>query len=162
MKITAKSIAALTLPEGKSDSIHFDDDLPGFGYRLRRGAGGNVNTSWVAQYRRAGATRRALLGAGAVLSAEQARNAAKQVLAKVALGEDPQADKAERRDKDRLSLRSVIDEYLASRRARCGRAAARSDPLSHRTLLQAAARHGGGQHHPQGRSQPSRRDAAPA
>jgi integrase len=113
MKITARSVAALTLPRGKSDVIHFDDDLPGFGYRLRLGARGKVNASWVAQYRRAGATRRVLLGNGAVLSVEQARTAAKKILAKVALGEDPQADKAERRDKDRLSLRSVVDEYLA-------------------------------------------------
>ena len=113
MKITAKAVAALTLPEGKSDVIHFDDDLPGFGYRLRRSSTGKVNTSWVAQYRRVGTTRRVLLGGGSVLSAEQARAAARQILAKVALGDDPQADKTERRDKDRLSLRSVIDEYLS-------------------------------------------------
>ena len=41
---------------------------------------------------------------------------AKKVLAKVALGEDPQGDKADRSDKDRLSLRSVVDEYLAVKR----------------------------------------------
>ncbi len=54
-----------------------------------------------------------LLGSADVLGAEQARAAAKKMFAKVALGEDPQADKADRRDKDRLSLRSVVDEYLA-------------------------------------------------
>ena len=113
MRLTAKSVSALTLSAGKSDVIRFDDELPGFGYRLRLGVGGKVNTSWVAQYRRAGATRRVLLGNAAVLSAEQARTAAKQILAKAALGQDPQGDKAERRDKDRLSLRSVVDEYLA-------------------------------------------------
>jgi len=47
------------------------------------------------------------------LGAEAARAAAKKVLGRVALGEDPAADRRERRDKDRLSLRSVIDEYLA-------------------------------------------------
>src|SRR5262249_53890336 len=40
---------------------------------------------------------------------------AKKMLAKVALGEDPALDKRERRDKDRLSLRAVIDEYLAAK-----------------------------------------------
>ena len=50
-----------------------------------------------------------------MLSAEQARTAARKVLARVALGEDPQADKIKRRDKDRLSLRSIIDEYLAAK-----------------------------------------------
>ncbi len=117
MKITAKSIAALSLPDGRGDIIHFDDDLPGFGFRLRRSPSGKVNTTWVAQYRRAGGTRRVLLGGGGVLGAEQARAAAKKVLAAVALGGDPQADKSERRGRDRLSLRSVVDEYLALKRA---------------------------------------------
>ena len=38
MKINAKSVAALDLPTGKSDAIYFDDELAGFGYRLRLGA----------------------------------------------------------------------------------------------------------------------------
>jgi integrase len=113
MRIAAKSIAALTLPPGKSDVIHFDDDLPGFGYRLRRGSGDKVIKSWIVQYRHLGNSRRVLLGAGEVLSAEQARQVAKKLLARVALGEDPQADKADRRDRDRLSLRVAIDDYLA-------------------------------------------------
>ena len=112
MNLTAKSVAALKL-DGKTDVIFFDDDMPGFGYRLRLGGGGKVLRWWVVQYRRGGATRRFLLGSAAVLGAEAARAAAKKVLAKVALGEDPQADKHARRDKDRLSFRSVIDEYLA-------------------------------------------------
>jgi integrase len=65
------------------------------------------------QYRRAGATRRITLGSAEVLSAEAARAAAKKLLARIALGEDPATDRRERRDKDRLSLRSQIDEYLA-------------------------------------------------
>jgi integrase len=67
------------------------------------------------QYRRAGASRRILLGSAEVLSAEAARTAAKKVLAKVALGEDPQAERIDRRGKDKLSLRSVVDEYLADK-----------------------------------------------
>ena len=48
-----------------------------------------------------------------MLSAEPARTAAKKVLAQVHLGEDPAADRRERREKDRLSFRSQVDEYLA-------------------------------------------------
>jgi integrase len=115
MKLSAKTIASLTLPAAKNDVIHFDDDLAGFGLRLRRGSGG-VTKSWVAQYRRAGAGRRVLLGSAAVLGAEQARQAAKKVLAAVALGHDPQADRVDRRAKDQLSLRNVIDEYLVAKK----------------------------------------------
>jgi integrase len=114
MRLDARSVAALNL-DGKTDAIFFDDDLPGFGFRLRLSAGGRIRKSWVAQYRRAGSSRRLLLGAGDVLTAEQARGMAKRALAKVALGEDPQADRLDRRDKDRVSVRSMVDEYLADK-----------------------------------------------
>jgi integrase len=114
VKLTDKTVAALALG-GKQDSIFFDDTLTGFGYRLRQGAGGKTLRSWIAQYRRAGASRRMLIGSADVLNAEQARAKAKKVLAAVALGEDPQAAKAERRDKDRLTMRALVDEYIADR-----------------------------------------------
>src|SRR5215471_2223492 len=114
MNLTAKSVAALKL-DGRRDLIVFDDALPGFGYRLRRSHDGKrVLRSWVVQYKRAGASRRLSLPADAV-TVEAARVWAKKNLARVRLGEDPALDKRERRDKDRLSLRSVIDEYLAAK-----------------------------------------------
>jgi integrase len=114
MNLTAKSVTALKL-DGKTDLIVFDDALPGFGYRLRRSHDGKrVLRSWVVQYKRAGASRRLSLSADAV-TVEAARVWAKKNLAKVHLGEDPALERRERRDKDRLSLRSVIDEYLAAK-----------------------------------------------
>jgi integrase len=113
MRLDAKSVAALKL-DGKTDAIHFDDTLPGFGYRLRRSHDGSrVLRSWIVQYKRAGASRRILLGSAEVLGADPARVAAKKLLAKVALGEDPQADRRDRREKDKLSLRSQVEVYLA-------------------------------------------------
>src|SRR5262249_21901939 len=111
MKLDAKTIDALKL-DGRKDAIFFDDQLPGFGYRLRKGAGDKLLRSFIAQYRIAGGTRRVLLGSGDVLTAEKARQAAKKVLAKVALGDDPQAERVERRSKDRTTMQSVIAEYL--------------------------------------------------
>jgi len=114
MKLTDKTIAALTLA-GKKDAIYFDDSLTGFGYRMRQGAGGKVSRSWIAQYRRAGASRRMLIGLAEVVTADQARAKAKKVLAAVALGDDPQAEKAERRTKDQVTMRAVVNEYIADR-----------------------------------------------
>jgi hypothetical protein len=37
MKLTVKATAALKLETGKTEQIIFDDDLPGFGIRLREG-----------------------------------------------------------------------------------------------------------------------------
>jgi integrase len=112
VKLKAKSVAALDLPAGKTDHIAWDEAMPGFGYRLRRGAGGKLLRSWIVQYRRAGASRRLLLGSAAVLGAEQARAMAKKALGRIANGEDPQADRIDRRGKDRVNLRSMLDEYL--------------------------------------------------
>jgi integrase len=117
MILNTKNVSRLHLPSGKTDHIQWDEALPGFGFRLRAGSGGKVLRSWIAQYRHAGATRRVLLGAAAVLNAEQARIAAKKALASATLGEDPQAKRTARRSKDRLTVRSVIDEYLAAKEA---------------------------------------------
>jgi integrase len=114
VKLDAKSVAMLKRGS-KSDVIYFDDQLHGFGYRIRAGA--QELRSWIVQYRHAGSTRRLLLGPSNLLTAEMARAKAKQILAKVALGEDPSAAKSDRRGKDRLTLRSVTDQYLAAKAA---------------------------------------------
>jgi integrase len=115
MKLDAKTVARLTLPSGKTDVIHFDETLSGFGYRLRAGSDGKVRRSWVCQYRRAGRTRRLLLGSAEVLGAEQARAAAKKALAAVATGSDPQADKAMRREREQFTFRAVAEDYLLAK-----------------------------------------------
>ena len=115
MKLDAKTVASLRL-DGKTDAIFFDDALPGFGFRLRAGAGGKVLRTWVVQYRRAGATRRVLLGSAEVLTSERARAAAKEVLAKVTLGQDPSADRADRQAKDKLTFARAVAEFLESKR----------------------------------------------
>jgi integrase len=116
MKLTANAVKTLT--SDKSDAIFFDDELKGFGYRVRVGAGGKVLRSWIVQYRHRLGHRRMTVGSAAALTAEQARGKAKELLAKVALGDDPQGDRRGRRDKDRLTLRFVIDEFLAAKTAK--------------------------------------------
>jgi len=113
LKLTARTVAALRLPVGKNDAIYFDDALPRFGYRLRKGADNKTLRSWIVQYRHAGATRRMTLGPDGVLNAEGARRKALQALGRVADGTDPQADRQDRRDKDRRTFKSVVADYLA-------------------------------------------------
>jgi integrase len=114
MRLDSKIVATLKLSD-KSDQIFFDDQLLGFGLRLRRAAGGKINKSWIVQYRRVG-TRRVLIGNANVINAEAARAAAKKILAQVALGGDPQADRVDRRAKDQLAVRSVVAEYLEAKK----------------------------------------------
>jgi integrase len=116
MRLTAKLVAGLTLPPGKRDHIVWDSELPGFGYRMRLGANDKVLRTYVVQHKRGGRTSR-LQQSAAALSAEQARSWARRLVARIALGEDPAADRAERRGKDRVTLKSMIDEHLLQKRA---------------------------------------------
>jgi hypothetical protein len=113
LRLTAKAVAGLVMPAGKTDVIFFDDAMPGFGYRLRLGAGGKVLRSWVVQYRHAGATRRLLLGAAEVLGPDAARAMARKALGRVANGADPQAERSDRRARNRHTLKAVVDDFLA-------------------------------------------------
>src|SRR5208337_4768458 len=59
MKLTKATIARLQLTESKSDEIFFDDDVPGFGLRIRAGG----KKTWILQYRVGKQQRRITLGA---------------------------------------------------------------------------------------------------
>jgi integrase len=109
MKLTKAAIAGLKMPAGKSDVIFFDDDLPGFGIRLR--AGGKA--VWVIQYRVGVQQRRETLGDIRKVDLEKARKEAKARFAAVTLGSDPAADKAQAKVKAKRTLGAIVDEYLA-------------------------------------------------
>jgi integrase len=113
MKLTQANIARLQLPAGKSDIIYFDEDLSGFGVRLRAGG----KHTWIVQYRFGAKQRRVTLGDVKKLDADKARTAARNRLAQVTLGGDPQADKATARAKAAVTLSAVVDTYLASKTA---------------------------------------------
>ena len=117
MKLTQRSVAKLKLPSGKKDHIEWDDDLPGFGVRLRE----NTRPSWIAQYRVGAEQHRMKLGLVTELDAAQARNLAADTLARVRLGQNPQADKHEARKQSADKLGPAIEIYLARRERDRGR-----------------------------------------
>jgi integrase len=114
MKLTAKSIAGLKLPQGKADHIEFDSDIPGFGLRLREGG----SRTWIFQYSVGAKQRRIAIGKAAALTPEKARSLAADLHAKVRLGGDPQADKALTRGVASLSFGSIANRFLARQRVR--------------------------------------------
>ena len=90
MKLTTVTVNKKELlPAGKAEVIHFDHEIPGFGLRIR--AGGSRN--WICQYERAGRQRRVTIGNVKVFNPDQARKAAREILARVRLGQDPQAER---------------------------------------------------------------------
>jgi len=114
-KLTDKIIAGLSLPDGKDEEIFWDGELEVYGCRLRRNLKGKVRRTLVVQYRRVGRSPRITLGTAEVLGAEQGRRAAKKLLARIALGEDPQAEKTARRSADKFTFRTLADEHLSAK-----------------------------------------------
>jgi integrase len=111
MKLTEKTIAKLTLPEGKSDHIEFCDDMRGFGLRLR-----GKHRSFILQYKIGKVTRRYTIGDASRLTVEAARTKAKEIYSRSVLGEDPQGDKKAARSE--LTLGEIAERYLQSAQQR--------------------------------------------
>jgi integrase len=110
----------MKLPAGKTDVIFFDDELPGFGLRLRVGG----DRSWVVQYRLGAKQRRLSLGSISKVSADTARREAKNRLARVELGFDPQQEKHDTRAAAGQTVGKLVEDYLARRHYETGK-----DPL---------------------------------
>jgi integrase len=114
MRLTKANVAKLSLPEGKSDLLLFDDDLAGFGLRLRSGG----KRTWIAQYRLGTKQRRLSLGTTETIDADEARKRAKAALAKVYLGVDPQTEKIGARLQAAITIGSTIETYLSRQEKR--------------------------------------------
>jgi integrase len=123
MKLTAKGIRGLQLPEGKMDHLFWDDDIPGFGLRLR--AGGSRN--WVFQYALGEKQRRLSLGAATPESFSSVkdkggtlklgiRDQVAQLHAKVRLGQDPASDKTDARLRASDTFEAIAKKYLTAKK----------------------------------------------
>src|SRR5262249_13074025 len=114
MRLTGETVRKLALPRGVTDRLFFDDDLPGFGIRVRAGG----SKTWLVQYGVAGKTRRMVLGITAQIDPGKARATAKDLLAKVRLGGDPAVEKKRARIRAAETMGAVLPLYLAHQRAR--------------------------------------------
>jgi integrase len=112
MRLTDKAVAALSLPKHKREATFFDDDLAGFGVRLRTGG----TARWVYQYNIGKRTRRITMGSTAALTATRARATASELHARVRLGADPAGEKAESRIRADETFEAVLRVYLAQQR----------------------------------------------
>ena len=105
MKLTKRAIDAIK--PAQREAIYWDDDLSGFGLRVKLSG----VKSFLVQYRnRQGRSRRLTLGKYGVLTVEQARTSAKIALGDVAGGGDPVATKASERST--ISIAELCREYL--------------------------------------------------
>jgi integrase len=85
MKLTIKTIDGLKLPKGSRDYVWWDDDVAGFGIRLREGG----SRTWIYRYRRGSKQRSVKLGSAKSVPLSVARENASKLEAEVRLGGDP-------------------------------------------------------------------------
>ena len=114
MRLTAASVSALKLDTGVADKIVFDDDVPGFGIRVRASGA----RTWIYQYKVGGRTRRLVLGQVSAVKPARAREIAGELHAKVRLGGDPAAEKRESIRRSQDTFGNLIDRFLEQYRRR--------------------------------------------
>jgi hypothetical protein len=112
MKLTLKAVATIQLPPGKSDHVEWDDDIAGFGLRLREGGA----RTWIYRYRIGTQQRSIALGNAKSVPLAIARANAGQLEARVRLGEDPAKDKETARIEAGNTVGKLIDQYLDERK----------------------------------------------
>ena len=113
MKLTIKSAERIQLPRGKTDHIEFDDDITGFGLRLREGG----SRTWIYQYRIGKTQRRMVLGSARSVPLSLARENAGKLEAKIKLGGDPAMDKETARREADNTFGGLVEQYLEARKS---------------------------------------------
>jgi hypothetical protein len=108
MKLTATTLPTVQLPAGKSEIIFFDEELPGFGLRVRAGG----SRTFVYQYQLGSKQRRMSLGVATETNVNHVRKIAEKLHARVRLGEDPATTKAQARISAMHTFRVVAEQYL--------------------------------------------------
>jgi integrase len=93
---------------GRNPTFHWDSKLAGFALAVAP----TGRKTFIVQYRAHHASRRMTIGRADVLAVGVARERARELLARVALGGDPLVDRRRKEEAGKNTFRAVAEEYL--------------------------------------------------
>jgi len=111
VKLTKSTIDAIPFSE-RAQTLYFDTQMIGFGLCV-----GQRTKSYFAQRQIGQKTIRITIGHHGIFTPEQARKEARQLLARMANGEDPRRDK-EKIDAKSITLEQALETYLRTKNLR--------------------------------------------
>jgi integrase len=114
MKLTQANVTKAKLPAGKSEGFYWDDEMPGFGLRLRGGG----SRTFIVQYKIGAKHRRMTLGNAFKVTADDARKQARQIFGKVADGKDPANERATRVAEASTGFGATVADFLEAQAGR--------------------------------------------
>jgi integrase len=115
MKLTAANVRTLTVPAGKTEAVFFDDDVKGFGVRVKPTGGRSYIMAWK---NAAGDHRRITIGSITDKDFGKAKDEAKTIKARVRLGEDPANEIKSTKIGSAQTFEATVAQFLETIRAR--------------------------------------------
>jgi integrase len=113
MRLTDKTTARLRLEHGETDRVWWDEDISGFGIRLRDGG----SRTWIYRYRIGSKQRSVILGSATAVPLAVARKNASGLAARIRLGEDAALDRDNARLEADNTFGVLAQQYLETRKA---------------------------------------------
>jgi integrase len=103
----------LRLEQGQTDRVWWDEDISGFGIRVRDGG----SRTWIYRYRIGSKQRSVILGSATAVPLAVARKNASGLAARIRLGEDPALDRDNARLEADNTFGVLAQQYLETRKA---------------------------------------------
>ena len=117
MKFTQATVTKFKMPKGKLEHIEFDENMPGFGLRVRDG-GKREHRTYILQYKIGPKQRRMTLGNVAKIGLDEAQRKARRLFGKIADGKDPANEKAVARTEASHTFDVIASEFLRVQQAK--------------------------------------------
>ena len=114
MKLTQANVTKAKLPADKSEVFYWDDEMAGFGLRLRSGG----SRTFIVQYKIGAKHRRITLGNAFKVTTDDARKQAKQIFGKVVGGHDPANERATRVAEASTGFGATVADFLQAQAGR--------------------------------------------